>query len=48
MIYLNYLNPSMRWLKSDSPMEVYRKYEPLYLKMSNPRTEEKILTNTFF
>ena len=35
-------------VKSDSPMEVYRKYEPLYLKMSNPRTEEKILTNTFF
>ena len=35
-------------VKSDSPMEVYSKYEPLYLKMSNPRTEEKILTNTFF
>ena len=32
-------------VKSDSPMEVYRKYEPLYLKMSNPRTEEKILTD---
>jgi len=35
-------------VKSDSPMEVYRKYEPLYLKLSNPRKEEKLITNTFF
>ena len=35
-------------VKSDSPMEVYKKYEPLYLKLSNPNQESKVITNTFF
>ena len=35
-------------VKSDSPMEVYKKYEPLYLKLSNPNQEVKKITNTFF
>ena len=34
--------------KSDSPMEVYKKYELLYLKLSNPNQEVKKVTNTFF
>ena len=42
------LNSIDEMVKSDSPMEVYKKYEPLYLKMSNPRQEEKIITNKFF
>ena len=35
-------------VKSDSPMEVYKSYEPLYLKLSNPNQEVKQITNTFF
>ena len=42
------LNSIDEMVKSDSPMEVYKKYEPLYLKMSNPRQEEKVITNKFF
>ena len=42
------LNSIDEMVKSDSPMGVYKKYEPLYLKLSNPRKEEKIITNTFF
>ena len=35
-------------VKSDSPMDVYNKYKPLYLKYSNPRKEEQKQTNKFF
>ena len=42
------LNSIDEMVKSDSPIEVYRKYEPLYLKMSNPNQESKVITNTFF
>ena len=35
-------------VKSDLPMEVFKKYEPLYLKLSNPNQEVKKITNTFF
>ena len=39
------LNSIDEMVKSDSPMDVYEKYSPLYLKLSNPRTEEKTNTN---
>ena len=42
------LNSIDEMVKSDSPMDVYEKYSPLYLKLSNPRTEEKANTNVFF
>ena len=42
------LNSIDEMVKSDSPIEVYRKYEPLYLKLSNPNQESKVITNTFF
>ena len=42
------LNSIDEMVKSDSPIEVYKKYEPLYLKLSNPNQENKVITNTFF
>ena len=35
-------------VKSENPMDVYRKYEPLYLKLSNPNKEQKSMVNKFF
>ena len=35
-------------VKSENPMDVYRKYEPLYLKLSNPNKEQKSVVNKFF
>jgi hypothetical protein len=35
-------------VKSDRPMDVYDKYKPLYLKLSNPRKQEPKQTNKFF
>ena len=35
-------------VKSNSPLEVYNKYKPLYLKLSNPRNQEQTQTNKFF
>lgn len=35
-------------VKSDRPMDVYDKYKPLYLKLSNPRKQEPTQTNKFF
>jgi hypothetical protein len=33
-------------VKSDSPMEVYKEYLDLYLKLSNPNEENKEVTKT--
>jgi hypothetical protein len=35
-------------VKSESPMEVFHKYKPLYLKYSNPREQERKQINKFF
>ena len=35
-------------VKSDSPMDIYNKYKPLYLKFSNPRKHEQKQINKFF
>ena len=35
-------------VNSVSPMDIYKKYEPLYLKLSNPRKEPQIKTHLFF
>ncbi len=42
------LNSIERMVKSDSPLDVYDKYKPLYLKFSNPRTEETKVNRRFF
>ena len=35
-------------VKSENPIETYNKYQPLYLKLSNPNKEEKKVINKFF
>ncbi len=42
------LNSIDEMVKSDSPMDVYYKYEPLYRKLSNPNKEQKPILNKFF